>query len=83
MERRYGLRCHQFDVPRGAKMLWQFMRDAGLCMFACGGILFVLGTIHRRIPNLPDPTLLKSIGDLMMLGGACLAVVAMTVGFFA
>jgi len=64
-------------------MLWQVMRDAGLCIFASGGLLFVLSTIHRRIPNLPDPTLMRIIGDLMMLGGACLAVGAMAFGFFA
>jgi len=64
-------------------MLWQGIRDTGLFMFACGGILFVLSTIYRRIPNLPDLTLLRTIGDLMMLGGACLAVAAMAVGFFA
>jgi len=52
-------------------------------MFASGGLLFVLSTIHRRIPNLPDPTLMRIIGDLMMLGGACLAVGAMAFGFFA
>jgi hypothetical protein len=64
-------------------MWWQLMRDAGLCMFASGGVLFVLSTIHRRIPNLPDRTLLRNIGDLMMLAGACVAVAAMAVGFFA
>jgi hypothetical protein len=62
-------------------MLWQLMRDTGLSMFAGGGILFVLSGIHRRIPNLPNPIWLRNIGDLMMLGGACLAVGAMAFGF--
>jgi hypothetical protein len=64
-------------------MLWQLMRDTGLSMFACGGILFALSGAHRRIANLPNPIWLRNIGDLMMLGGACLAVGAMAVGFFA
>ena len=44
------------DMGRGANMLWQFMRDTGLYLFASGGILFVLSGIARRIPNLGEAT---------------------------
>src|SRR5271169_3466249 len=63
-------------------MLW-LMRDTGLSIFLCGSLLFVLSRIRPRTLNLPDAASLRSISDLMMLSGACLAVTAMALGFFA
>ena len=64
-------------------MSWEIMRDTGLSLFACGSLLLVLSAISRRIPNLPDAAWLRNVGDLIMLGGACLAVAAMAIGFLA
>lgn len=60
--------------------MWEFMRDAGLAFFACGAVLFFgLSRVRSQIPELQmlDPSWIRTIGDGLMLGGACLALIAM------
>jgi hypothetical protein len=64
-------------------MVSEFTRDVGLSAFVCGSILLGLSKLPRRIPNLPGGAWLSNIGDLMMVGGACLALIAMALGFLA
>jgi hypothetical protein len=65
-------------------MPWEHVRDLGLIIFVCGGIvLFGLNIIGRRTPLPPDSWWIRNVGDAMMLGGACLAVMAMFVGYWA
>ena len=64
-------------------MSWEIVRDTGLLLFVSGSLLLALSWVPREIPNLPDAAWLRNIGDLMMLGGACLAVAAMTIGLVA
>ena len=62
----------------------ELLRDLGLVIFAAGAILaFGLCRILSRYPGSPDVALMATIGDAMMVGGACLAVTAMTIGYLA
>jgi hypothetical protein len=70
----------------GAEIIsWEFMRGLGLVVFAAGGALVAFGFSFSRILlrelGLPNVTLMTSIGDAMMLAGACLAVTAMGIGY--
>jgi hypothetical protein len=61
-------------------MSWAFTRDIGLMIFALGAVLFFgWSRIRSRVPELQllDPLWIRTIGDGMMLGGACLALLAM------
>lgn len=63
-------------------MLWELLRNIGLITFIAGGfVLLGLSTIHRTHPYLPHVELIKNIADGMMLGGACLAVIAMSTDY--
>ena len=60
----------------------EFLRDLGLIIFATGALV-VFGL--RRIlhpQGFPTAALIATIGDAMMLAGACLAVTAMAIGYF-
>ena len=69
--------CWEFKMT-----LWEFSRDSGLLIFATGGVFFGLGRILHRQLGSADIALLAIIGDAAMLGGACLAILAMTIGHF-
>ena len=63
-------------------MLWELLRNIGLITFVIGGfVLLGLSTIHRAHPLGPQPELIRNIADGMMLGGACLAVIAMSMDY--
>ena len=67
----------------GTEVSWEFMRDLGLIIFAAGGALVALGfsrTLFREL-GATNVTLITTIGDVMMLAGACLAVTAMVIGY--
>ena len=70
----------------GGETSWEFMRDLGLVVFAAGGALVAFGFSFSRILlrelGPPNVTLMTTIGDAMMLAGACLAVTAMFIGYF-
>ena len=64
-------------------MFWEFMRDLGLITFATGVLVaFGLSRILHRQLGSPNVMLMATIGDAMMLAGACLAVTAMAIGYF-
>lgn len=63
-------------------MVWEFLRDIGLFVFAVGGLTFVASRIFHRYLSSADVALLGTIGDAAMLVGACLAVTAMIIGYF-
>jgi len=64
-------------------MSWEFMRDLGLVIFAAGALVaFGLSRILYRQLGSANVALIATIGDAMMLAGACLAVTAMVIGFF-
>ena len=64
-------------------MSWELVRDIGLNIFILGAILFfVPSKIHDRVPQFPDTLRMRTIGDGMMLTGACLALIAMLVGYW-
>ena len=69
----------------GTELSWEFMRDFGLVVFAAGGGLVAFGFSFSRILirelGPPNVTLMTTIGDAMMLAGACLAVTAMGMGY--
>ena len=69
----------------GTELSWEFMRDLGLVVFAAGGALvafaFSFSQILLRELGLPNVALMTTIGDAMMLAGACLAVTAMGMGY--
>jgi hypothetical protein len=62
-------------------MIWEFMRDIGLIVFAVGIFAFGLSKIPRRYLDFPNTALVATIGDAMMLAGASLAVTAMAFGY--
>jgi hypothetical protein len=65
------------------KMSWEFMRDLGLVIFAAGALVaFGLSRILYRQLGSANVALMATIGDAMMLAGACLAVTAMVIGYF-
>ena len=55
----------------------------GLIIFAAGGVLVALGFSRTLLRELgaTNVTLITTIGDVMMLAGACLAVTAMVIGY--
>jgi hypothetical protein len=69
----------------GSEIPWEFMRDLGLVIFAVGCALVVFRFSFSRILlrelGPPNVTLMTTIGDAMMLAGACLAVTAMGIGY--
>ena len=70
----------------GAEIIsWEFMRGFGLVVFAAGGALVAFGFSFSRILlrelGLGNVTLMTTIGDAMMLAGACLGVTAMGIGY--
>ena len=72
-------------VVFGAEISWEFMRDLGLVVFAAGGALvafgFSFGRILLRELGPPNVRLMTTVGDAMLLAGACLAVTAMGIGY--
>jgi uncharacterized membrane-anchored protein len=63
-------------------MSWETMRDLGLITFATGALAaFGLTRILHRQLDCAKVALMATIGDAMMLFGACLAVTAMAIGF--
>ena len=63
-------------------MGWQILRDIGLVIFAIGTLVaFGLSRILQRQLSAANVALMATIGDAMMLAGACLAVTAMLVGY--
>lgn len=64
-------------------MAWEQLRDLGLIVFAAGALVaFGLSRIlHRRLER-SNAALVTTIGDAMMLAGACFAVTAMMIGYF-
>lgn len=69
----------------GTEFSWEFMRDLGLVVFGAGGALITFGFSFSRILlrelGPPNVTLMTTIGDAMMLAGACLAVTAIGIGY--
>ena len=66
----------------GADMLWELVRDIGLFIFVFGGVVrFAVTRIFHRRMDVADTRRMNTIGDGMMLAGACLAVSAMFVGY--
>ena len=68
-----------------SEISWEFMRDLGLGVFAVGSALVAFGFSFSRILlrelGPPNVTLMTTVGDAMMLAGACLAVSAMGIGY--
>ena len=65
-------------------MSWELMLDIGLTIFAFGAVsFFALSKIRSPVPELQflNPFWIRTIGDGMMLGGACLALIAMLMGY--
>jgi len=70
-------------------MSWETIRDIGLMSFVCGSFALFAVTLSRCLdPSKPDEwvqslsdTWIWSIGDRMMLIGACLAVSGMFFGY--
>ena len=63
-------------------MSWEYMRDIGLIMFVSGALVaFGLSRILHRQLGSAKVALMATIGDAMMLFGACLAVTAMVIRF--
>jgi hypothetical protein len=64
-----------------SEISWEFLRDLGLVVFIAGGALVAFGFSFSRILfrelGPPNVALMTTIGDAMMLAGACLAVTAM------
>jgi hypothetical protein len=63
---------------------WEFMRDLGLIIFGAGTTLVVCKYSRIFLQDLgaANVTLMATVGDVMMLAGACLAVAAMAVGYW-
>jgi len=60
------------------------MRDFGLVMFGAGAtVTFGLSTILLRQLGPTNAVMMATIGDAVMLAGACLAVAAMGIGYLA
>lgn len=63
-------------------MTWEVLRDLGLVMFAVGAIAaFVLSRVLQRQLGTANVAIMATVGDAMMLVGACLAAGAMAIGF--
>jgi predicted transporter len=69
----------------GTELSWEFMRDLGLVVFGVGVAFVAFGFSFSRIASragsAPNVTLMTTIGDAMMLAGACLAVTAIGIGY--
>jgi hypothetical protein len=65
------------------RMSWESLRDLGLITFASGALVaFGLSRILHRQLGSANVALMATVGDAMMLAGACRAVTAMTFGYF-
>jgi hypothetical protein len=65
------------------RMSWESLRDLGLITFASGALVaFGLSRILHRQLGSANVALMATVGDAMMLAGACLAVTAMMFGYF-
>jgi hypothetical protein len=63
-------------------MPWEFLRDSGVITFVVGGfVLFGLSVIHRGTSQSPHAEWIRNGADFMMLGGACVAVIAMSMDY--
>jgi hypothetical protein len=62
-------------------MVWGFLRDIGIFVFAGGGVAFGLSKILDGVMGSEDTARLAYVGDATMLVGACLTVAAMTIGY--
>jgi hypothetical protein len=66
-------------------MAWEILRDVGLLLFVCGGVVvfvvFALRGFLQRYFASPDVVFVAFLGDAMMLAGASLAVTAIAVGY--
>jgi hypothetical protein len=62
---------------------WEFIRDLGLIIFGAGTTLVVCrySRIFLQELGVANITLMATVGDAMMLAGACLAVTAMAIGY--
>jgi hypothetical protein len=65
----------------GTELSWEFMRDLGLVVFAAGGRLLPSDLASAKFCFESSVALMTTIGDAMMLAGACLAVTAMGIGY--
>jgi hypothetical protein len=72
-------------------MSWESVRDIGFLMFVCGSFALFAVTLGRYLdPPQPDERIrsigdswMWSAGDVLMLAGACLAVLGMFLGYVA
>jgi len=64
-------------------LVWEFLRDIGLCAFIVGGLMFVASRNLPRYFGRADVAWLATLGDAAMFVGACLAVAAMIIGYVA
>jgi len=65
-------------------MSWETLRDLGLIAFVTGALVtFGLSRVFHRQLGAVNAALMSTIGDAMMLAGACLAVTAMVIGYLA
>jgi len=62
-------------------MVWGFLRDMGIFVFAGGGVAFGLSKFLRGVMAPEDLARLAYVGDTTMLVGACLTVAAMAIGY--
>jgi hypothetical protein len=67
----------------GIEISWQFMRDLGLIIFVTSLVLVVsrFSRFFLRELGSANVALMATIGDAMMLTGACVAVTAMAIGY--
>ena len=64
------------------KMSWELVRDMGLIIFVFGGLVrLLMSTIFHQRMGITNAAWMNTIADRMMLVGACLAVIAMLVGY--
>ena len=62
--------------------MWELLRNIGLITFVTGGfVLFWQSIIHGKNSDVLHTEWLRIIADRMMLGGACLAVIAMSLDY--
>jgi ABC-type transport system involved in multi-copper enzyme maturation permease subunit len=64
-------------------MWWEDLRDIGLLLVLLGGLLYLAGNfVHQNDPKHDDVLWVVRFGDSVMLAGACLAMIAIIIGFF-
>jgi hypothetical protein len=70
-------------------MSWEYIRDIGLLMFVSGGMLLFAVALGQYFDPPQPGAWIRSIfdswmwstGDVLMIGGACLALVGIVVGY--